>query len=47
MLHERVLTKLEAELDEVVFAYLLSTDPVEVTELVFQSQCGAAQLSSH
>ena len=33
MLHERVLTKLEAEVGEVVFTYLLNTDPVEITEL--------------
>ena len=47
VLHESVLTKLEADVGEVVFAYLLSTDPVEITELGFQWQCGAAQLSSH
>ena len=47
VLHQRVLTKLEADVAEVVFAYLLSTDPVETIEPGFQSECGLAQLSSH
>ena len=33
VLHEMVLSKLEADVDEVVFAYLLSTEPVDITEM--------------
>ena len=30
--HERFLTKLEADVGEVVFSYLLGTDPIEIAD---------------